>query len=116
MGKRRLTLPVLEKTLELLDTLTMGGEHLPIGVLAERLHLSRNNVLLLLVTLESHGIVRWDGTARVYQPGSRAVEMARQFLNLSGAAVAEQRAGTASRKTRPHPAGTMKLRTSAGLR
>lgn len=112
-GKRLLTVQAMEKTLELLELLSTGNEQLPIGALADQLQVSRNNALLLLVTLESRGMVRWDDAARIYRPASRSVEMARQFLGLS---VPEQRLPKASRTMKSRPAGTMKLRSTAGLR
>jgi DNA-binding IclR family transcriptional regulator len=115
-GKRRLTGQIMGKTLELLEILSAGSELLPIGALAGRLSMSRTDTLMLLVTLECHGMVRWDDAARTYGAGYKSIEMARQYLNLHCATAAEQRLPTASRKLKPRPAGNMKLRSTAGLR
>ena len=112
-GKCLLIVQAMEKTLELLELLSMESEQLPIGALADQLHVSRTCALLLLVTLESRGMVYWDDAARVYRAAAKTAEMARQFLNLS---VPEQRVPAASRKMKSRPTGAMKLRSTAGLR
>jgi DNA-binding IclR family transcriptional regulator len=105
-GTRLSTVQAAGKTLELLELLIVGGERLRIGELALRLEVSRQEALLFLVTLESRGIVRWDHQARVYRPGFKALELARQ-LPAPALPVAEAasrgvttRAGSA-RKLRP---------------
>lgn len=112
-GKRLLSAQAMEKTLELLELLSTGNEQLPIGALADQLHVSRADILLLLVTLESRGMVCWDAAARIYRPGGKSVDMARQFLGLPAT---EQRLSAASRKMKSRPVGAMKLRSTAGLR
>ena len=67
------------KTLELLEILA-AGEDLHIGELAGKLQVSRNEVLLLLVTLESQGMVIWDARNRIYRSGWKMEWLARQFL------------------------------------
>lgn len=95
-----------EKTLELLELLAAGNEDLHIGELADKLRLSRNEVLLLLVTLENRGMARWDALAKVYRAGWKSAELAHQFLKLSNdweespAQKASQRQGTRARVRR----------------
>ena len=64
------TTQAAEKTLELLELLATGGDKLRIGELAGRLGVSRREALLLLVTLESRAVLRWDEQARVYRPAT----------------------------------------------
>ena len=76
------TVQATEKTLELLEILSAGGEGLHIGDLADRLQISSKKVLLLLVTLESHGMARWDERGREYLPGRKTEALARRILEL----------------------------------
>lgn len=80
-AKRVQTVQTTEKTLELLEILAAGGEGLPIGALADKLQISSKKVLLLLVTLESHGMVTWDDRNRKYRLGGKIETLARQILN-----------------------------------
>ena len=56
---------VSQQLLALLDTGTAG---LTIIELAKKLSLTRKETLLLLVTLESQGVLTWDETAKIYRP------------------------------------------------
>ncbi|HEY4745564.1 MAG TPA: helix-turn-helix domain-containing protein [Desulfuromonadaceae bacterium] len=87
--RRLLTVRAAEKTLELLEMLVAGTERLTIRDVAVKLGISRNEALLLFVTLESRGMVRWDEQAKVYRPGRRSAEVARQLVDLFGLARAE---------------------------
>jgi len=113
--KRLLTVQATEKTLELLEILANGSERLPIKELADRLQLSRNNALLLLVTLESRGMVCWDDNGKIYRPGCKSAELARQFLGLSGAAGAEPKLPAAPRTVNARTTGTRKLKSDRRL-
>lgn len=107
--KRLLTVQAAEKTVELLEMLAGGSERLTIGALAGRLCMRRNDALLLLVTLESRGMVRWDDAGKVYRPGRKSTEMARQLLTLSGAGGIEPKLPNA------RAAGARKLRLDRRL-
>lgn len=113
--KRLLTVQASEKTLELLEILASGSEQLAIGKLADKLCVSRNDALLLLVTLESRGMVRWDERAKVYRPGQRAAELARQIIGLFGLAIAEPKVVAVSRPAVVRPVVTRKLRSDRRL-
>ncbi len=108
--RRLLTVQAAEKTVELLEILVGGSERLTIGRLAAKLGMDRNNALLLLVTLESRGMVRWDEQAKVYRPGQKSAELARQVLGLFGLPLAEQKA-VSSRALPARPVATRKLRS-----
>lgn len=97
--KRLQTVQATEKTLELLEILANGNEELHIGELADKLQICRNEVLLLLVTLESRGLARWDDRIKIYRPGWKSAELARQFLHL-GDASDRAKAGDKMRGTR----------------
>ena len=83
--RRLLTVQATEKTLELMELLASGSKKLRIGELAGKLCLSRNQVLLLLVTLENRGMVLWDDGGKFYKPGQRFTDLARQFIGLCDA-------------------------------
>src|SRR5689334_2414719 len=82
-GERMHGIQAIDKSMELLQLLAAGNDRLRIGELAERLDLARNKVLMLLVTLECQGMVRWDHDAKLYRPGHRFAEMEALFLNMS---------------------------------
>lgn len=109
--RRLLTVQAAEKTVELLEILVGGNERLTIGRLAAKLGMDRNNALLLLVTLESRGMVRWDEQAKVYRPGQKSAELARQVLGLFGLPLAEQKTAVSSRSLPARPVTTRKLRS-----
>jgi len=83
-GNRLPATQAVEKILELLELLATGGEHLRIGELAGRLGVSRKEVLILLVTLESRALLRWDEQARIYRPGCKTGEGVRNYLAQTG--------------------------------
>lgn len=103
--KRLQTVQATEKTLELLEILATGSEDLHIGELAAKLRMGRNEVLLLLVTLESRGMARWDERVKIYRAGWKSTELARHLLRWGktpetpqgGKAVAQQKAKGAVR-------------------
>ena len=105
------TTQAAEKTLEMLELLATGGEKLRIGELAGRLGISRKETLVLLVTLESRAVLRWDEQAKVYRPGRVTGEMMRHYLAQAGMQAVE--AGPRTVKA-PRPAGPRTGR--AGLR
>ena len=78
--KRLHAVRATEKTLDLLNILAEGSEKLQIGTLAHKLQIGRNEVLLLLVTLESRGMVEWDDRSKIYRPGWKAAELAQTLL------------------------------------
>lgn len=77
--QRLQTIHTTDKALELLEILTKGEQHLKINDLAQRLKISREEVLLLLVTMESRGLVTWDSRRKMYSPGGATLEMARNL-------------------------------------
>lgn len=110
--KRLQTVQAAEKTVELLEMLAGGSERLTIGALAGRLCMRRNDALLLLVTLESRGMVRWDDAAKVYRPGRKSSELARQLLGLSGSGGIEPKLPAAPLTLDARAAGARKLRSN----
>jgi hypothetical protein len=108
---RRHTVQAAEKTVELLEILATGSERLSIGGVATRLEASRKDALLLLVALESRGIVRWDERARIYRPGQKSAELARQILGLFGLSCVEPKAPVASRPLTTLPVTTRKSKS-----
>ncbi|GFE59760.1 helix-turn-helix domain-containing protein [Geobacter sp. AOG2] len=110
------TTQAAEKTLELLELLAAGGEKLRIGELAGRMGVSRKEALLLLVTLESRAVLRWDEQARVYRPGRKTGEMVRQYLAQAGmqAVEASPRSTKPPRTTGSRTARAEMRRVSAG--
>ena len=114
-GRRLQSVQAAEKTLELLGILVMGSERLTIGRLATKLGLGRNDTLLLLVTLESRGVVRWDEQAKVYRPGQESVELARQLLGLVGLPLVEPKTTVVSRPLTARPVVTRNLRSGRRL-
>jgi len=83
-GKYLQTAEAAEKTLELLELLAADGEKLRIGELAGRLGVNRKEALLLLVTLESRALLRWDEQARIYRPAPKTGELVRRYLARAG--------------------------------
>ena len=73
-----------ERTLVLLDVLAEGNAKLSIGSLARRMGCSQTETRLLLVTLETRGIVEWDDTAKGYRLGSAAERLAWRLLGVMG--------------------------------
>lgn len=88
--KRLQTIHTTDKALELLEIVIKGEQHLKINDLAERLKTSREEVLLLLVTMESRGLVSWDSRWKIYRPGGAALEMVRNLLGQLGRGDAAQ--------------------------
>ncbi len=88
-GNRRDDIQAIDKSLELLQLLAAGNDRLRIGELADRLELGRNKVLMLLVTLECQGMVRWDHDAKLYRPGQKLTEMETIFLSMSTTSAGE---------------------------
>jgi DNA-binding IclR family transcriptional regulator len=108
--RRLLTARAAEKTLELLEILVVAGERLTIGRLAAQLGVSRREALLLLVTLEGREVVRWDDQAKVYRPGQKAAEVARQLLGLFGLSSADGKAAVPTRAQSARPVVTLKVK------
>jgi len=108
--KRLLTVQATEKTLELMELLASGNNRLRIGELAGKLCLSRNDVLMLLVTLENRGLVLWNDAGKFYKPGPRFTDLARQFLGLCAAPV-EKPAAPSDTKKKARSLGAPKLRS-----
>jgi DNA-binding IclR family transcriptional regulator len=74
--KRVQTIQTTDKALELLQLVASGEKNLKINDLAHTLKISKEEVLLLLVTMESRGLVSWDNRKKMYQPGCATLEMA----------------------------------------
>jgi DNA-binding IclR family transcriptional regulator len=78
--KRVQTIQTTDKALELLQLVANGEKNLKINDLAHTLKISREEVLLLLVTMESRGLVSWDSRRKMYQPGGATLEMVRNLV------------------------------------
>jgi len=78
--KRVQTIQTTDKALELLQLVANGEHNLKINDLAHTLKISREEVLLLLVTMESRGLVSWDSRRKIYQPGGATLEMAKNLV------------------------------------
>ncbi len=72
-----------EKALALLDILAEGNSSLHIGDLAQRLRCNRREVLLLLITLESRGLVAWDDRKKIYHLGDETRRLAVKCLDAA---------------------------------
>lgn len=77
--QRLQTIQTTEKAMELLQIVANGEQNLNINALAQRLKVSREEVLLLLVAMENKGLVSWDSHAKVYSPGGTTLEMVRNL-------------------------------------
>ncbi|HLO24550.1 MAG TPA: helix-turn-helix domain-containing protein [Geobacteraceae bacterium] len=84
--QRLLTIQTTEKALELLQIVASGGQNLNIHNLSQRLKISREEVLLLLVTMENKGLVTWDSYRKIYNPGGATLEMVRSLSQRFGRA------------------------------
>lgn len=78
--KRVQTIQTTDKALELLQLVANGEQNLNINGLAHTLKISREEVLLLLVTMESRGLISWDRRRKIYQPGGATLEMVRNLV------------------------------------
>ena len=72
-----------EKALTLLDILAEGNSSMSIGDLAFRLRCNRREALLLLITLESRGLVAWDDRKKIYSLGDESRRLAVKFLDAA---------------------------------
>lgn len=72
-----------EKALQLMDILAEGNSGLNIAGLAFRLRCNRREALLLLITLESRGIVVWDERKKIYSLGDESRRLAVKFLDAT---------------------------------
>jgi DNA-binding IclR family transcriptional regulator len=115
-GKYLRTAQAAEKTLELLELLAADSDKLGIVELAGRLGVSRKEALLLLVTLESRALLRWDELARIYRPARKTGDLARCCLARAGMQAAESapRAVKAPRAAGPRTARAEVRRVAAG--
>ncbi len=77
--QRLQTIQTTEKALELLQLVAGGGQNLNIHGLSQRLKVSREEVLLLLVTMENKGLVTWDSYKKIYRPGGATMEMVKSL-------------------------------------
>jgi len=80
--QRLQTIQTTEKALELLQMVASGEGNLNIQRLSQRLNVSREEVLLLLVAMENRGLVSWDSHRKIYSPGGTTLEMARNLTRL----------------------------------
>jgi len=115
-GKYSQTAQAAKKMLELLELLAAGGDKLRIGELAGRLGVNRKEALLLLVTLESRALLRWDEQARIYRPAPKTGELVRHCFARSGtqAEEAAPRIIKASRAPGPRAERAEARRVAAG--
>ncbi len=95
--KHMQTVRTAEKALMLLEILAEGNSSLNIRDLAGRLRCDRREVLLLLITLESRGLVAWDERTKVYSLGDESRRLAVNFLDT--ACKPGKRGGTTLRRT-----------------
>lgn len=72
-----------EKALMLMDILAEGNSSMNIGDLAFRLRCNRREALLLLITLESRGLVSWDERNKIYSLGDESRRLAVKFLDTA---------------------------------
>lgn len=107
-NKRLLTVKAAEKTLEIMELLASGSNKLHIGDLAAKLSLSRNEALLLLVTLENRGVVSWDDSGRIYTPGLKFTELASHFLGRCGTNLSDSKEPVTCSKPKKRPPGSRK--------
>ena len=116
-GKYLQTAQAAEKTLELLELLAAEGDKLRIGELAGRLGVRRKEALLLLVTLESRALLRWDEQARVYRPARKTGELVRHYLAQTGMQAVETAPRTIKtpRTAGPRTARAEVRRVAAGV-
>ncbi len=77
--KRLQTIQTTEKALDLLQIVANGEQNLNINALAQRLKVSKEEVLLLLVAMENKGLVTWDSRRKIYNPGGATLEMVRNI-------------------------------------
>lgn len=82
--KRLQTIHTTDKALELLEILAKGHQHLTLNDLAQRLKINKEEVLLLLVTIENRGLVTWDSQKKVYGPGGATLEMVKYLQQYFG--------------------------------
>jgi DNA-binding IclR family transcriptional regulator len=73
--KRQQTIQTTEKTLELLQIVASGHRDLNINDLSQKLKIGREEVLLLLVAMENRGMVSWDNSKKIYNPGGEVRDM-----------------------------------------
>ena len=107
-GKSLQAVQAVGKTLELLEVLVTGRERLTIRELADKLCLSRRELLLMLISLETREMVRWDDASRIYRPGRAAIELARKLHS--------QRSVAAQAPASPATGRAAKTRTSTRVR
>jgi DNA-binding IclR family transcriptional regulator len=74
--------------IELLALLTSADVRLSIVELAEKLDISHRQALLMLVTLECHGMLRWDEEDRLYVPDSNMLTL---LFHAMSSSVGQQR-------------------------
>jgi DNA-binding IclR family transcriptional regulator len=77
--QRLQTIQTTEKALELLQIVASGEENLNIPRLSQRMNISREEVVLLLVAMENKGLVSWDSYRKIYSPGGTTLEIARNL-------------------------------------
>lgn len=82
--QRMRTIQTTEKALELLQIVASGGQNLKIQDLSQKLKISREEVLLLLVTMENRGLVTWDSYSKKYNPGGATLDMVRSINKRYG--------------------------------
>lgn len=79
--KHMQTVQTTEKALMLMDILAEGNSSMSIGDLAFRLQCNRSETLLLLIALESRGLVSWDDRQKIYSLGDESRRLAVKFLD-----------------------------------
>ncbi|TWJ33101.1 helix-turn-helix domain-containing protein [Geobacter argillaceus] len=81
--KHMQTVQTTEKALMLMDILAEGNSSMSIGDLAFSLRCTRSEALLLLIALESRGLVSWDERKKIYRLGDESRRLAVKFLDTA---------------------------------
>ena len=79
--KHMQTVQTTEKALMLMDILAEGNSSMSIGDLAFSLRCNRSEARLLLIALESRGLVAWDERNKIYSLGDESSRLAVKFLD-----------------------------------
>lgn len=101
--KHQQTIRTMEKTLALLELLAAGDSRLTIHELSCRINCSHHETLLLLITMESRGLVEWDEHKKIYRLGTVSERLAWKLLSIMGNG---NRSATDSPRKRDKPAVT----------
>ena len=99
-----------EKTLCLLEVLVGGNPRLCIHELSSKINCSHNETLLLLITLESKGLVKWDDVGKVYRQGDLCERLAWKLMTIMGRGGRALEADLSTKKDSPEKTAIKKKR------